>query len=70
MGRWITAVTALVAVVVGGRYGLLAATTATAVYLLMRGSFVRCLGDITGDCIGAMIEVIEALALVSILFLS
>ena len=68
--RWITAVTALVGLAVGGRFGLLATTTATAVYLLMRGSFVRCLGGITGDCVGAMIEVIEALALVSILFLS
>jgi len=68
-GRWITAVTVLVALVVGGRYGLLAATTATVVYLLMRGFFVRRLGGITGDCVGAMIEVIEALALLSLLLL-
>jgi len=68
--RWLAAVTVLTAVVVYGRYGVLATTTAAVIYILMRRAFVRRLGGITGDCVGAMIEVIEALALVSLLFLS
>jgi len=67
--RWLTGVTVLAAAVAGGRHGVLATLAAAMIYLLMRRAFVRRLGGITGDCVGAMIEVIEALALVSLLFL-
>jgi adenosylcobinamide-GDP ribazoletransferase len=56
----------LAVLIAGGRAGLVAAATAAVVYLLMRGAFIRRLGGITGDCIGAMIEVIEALALAAL----
>jgi len=65
-GRCVTACTALAVVAAWGLTGLLASTAAAVVYLLMRGAFIRRLGGITGDCIGAMIEVIEALTLVVI----
>ena len=63
-GRWVAALSALAATLVGGRYGLVAAAAAGVVYLLMRWAFIRRLGGMTGDCAGAMIELIELLSLV------
>jgi adenosylcobinamide-GDP ribazoletransferase len=53
-------------IVVCGRDGLVATAAAAAVYLVMWRAFIRRLGGITGDCVGAMIEVIEALSLVTL----
>jgi adenosylcobinamide-GDP ribazoletransferase len=65
-GRWVAALTALAVIVVCGRYGLVATAAAAVVYVLMRRAFIRRLGGVTGDCAGAMIEVIEALSLVTL----
>jgi adenosylcobinamide-GDP ribazoletransferase len=65
-GLWTAAFSVLAVIGAGGRAGLAATATAAVVYLLMRRAFVRRLGGITGDCIGAMIEVIEALALAAV----
>jgi cobalamin synthase len=65
-GRWVAALTALAVILGCGRDGLVAITTAVAVYLLMRRAFVRRLGGITGDCAGAIIEVIEVFSLVAV----
>jgi len=65
-GRWVAALAVLAVVVVCGRYGLVATAGAAAVYFLMRRAFIRRLGGVTGDCVGAMIEVIEALSLVTL----
>ena len=65
-GQAVTATTALAAVVAGGWSGVLAITVTAIAYLLMRGAFTRRLGGMTGDCAGAMIEVIEALTLVAL----
>jgi adenosylcobinamide-GDP ribazoletransferase len=46
--------------------GLAATGAAGAVYVVMRRAWMRRLGGMTGDCIGAMIEVIETLTLVTI----
>jgi adenosylcobinamide-GDP ribazoletransferase len=65
-GLWTAAGVILVVVIACSRAGMIAAATATVIYLLMRGAFLRRLGGITGDCIGAMIEVIEALTLAAV----
>jgi adenosylcobinamide-GDP ribazoletransferase len=65
-GQAVGATTALAALVVGGGSGLLAVAVTVVAYLLMRGVFVRRLGGATGDCAGAMIEVIEALTLIAL----
>ena len=65
-GRWVAALAVLAVVVVCGRYGLVATAGAAAVYFLMQRAFIRRLGGVTGDCVGAMIEVIEALSLVTL----
>jgi adenosylcobinamide-GDP ribazoletransferase len=65
-GLWTAACIVLAVLLTCGRAGLIATATAAVVYLLMRAAFVRRLGGITGDCIGAMIEVIEALALAAL----
>jgi adenosylcobinamide-GDP ribazoletransferase len=65
-GLWVAACTALTAVALAGRAGLLATAAATVAYLLLRQAFIQRLGGVTGDCIGAMIEVIETLALVTL----
>ena len=66
-GAWCVAgLTCLLAVLtLGAREALLAIAAAAAVYLAMRRAFVRRLGGITGDCAGAMIEVIEAMSLIA-----
>lgn len=65
-GRWVAALTALAVMVGCGRQGLVATSTGAVVYLFMRRAFIRRLGGITGDCAGAMIEVIEGLSLVAL----
>jgi adenosylcobinamide-GDP ribazoletransferase len=45
---------------------VVAAAGAAVVYVVMRRAFVRRLGGVTGDCAGAMIEVIEALSFVTL----
>ena len=65
-GRWAAALTGLGVIVVCGRYGLIAIASTAAVYLVMRRAFIRRLGSLTGDCVGAMIEVSEALSLVTL----
>ena len=65
-GRLAATLTALGAIVVCGRYGLIASAAAAVVYLIMRRAFVRRLGGVTGDCVGAMIEVSETLSLVTL----
>lgn len=61
---WIAAVAAALALT--GRPGVLAMAGATPAYLLMRAAFLQRLGGVTGDCVGAMIEVIETSALVGL----
>jgi len=56
----------LAGVFAGGRRGLVAVALAAMVSLLMRRAFVKRLGGVTGDCIGAMLEVVETSALVAI----
>jgi adenosylcobinamide-GDP ribazoletransferase len=46
-------------VLTGGRRGLVGTVVAAAVFLLMRRAFLKRLGGVTGDCIGAMVEIIE-----------
>jgi len=65
-GRWVASLTAMAVIVGCGRNGLVAIAGAAVVYLLMRIAFIRRLGGITGDCAGAMIEVIEVLSLVAL----
>jgi adenosylcobinamide-GDP ribazoletransferase len=65
-GRWVATLTAAAVTVVCGRYGLLATAAAGSVYLIMRRAFIGRLGGVTGDCVGAVIEVIEALSLVTL----
>jgi adenosylcobinamide-GDP ribazoletransferase len=65
-GRWAAALTGLAAIVVCGRNGLMATAVAAVIYLVVRRAFVRRLGGMTGDCAGAMIEIIEALSLVTL----
>jgi adenosylcobinamide-GDP ribazoletransferase len=65
-GRWVAVLTGLAVIVACGRYGLVATATAAVVYLVMRRAFIRRLGGMTGDCAGAMIEVCEALSLVTL----
>jgi len=67
--RRVTALTGLAAMVPAGPYGLLAGAAAAVVYLLMRRAFVRRLGGMTGDCAGALIEVIEAASLITLTYL-
>jgi adenosylcobinamide-GDP ribazoletransferase len=65
-GWWIAGLTAVAVIVACGRYGLVATAGAAVVYLVMRRAFIRRLGGITGDCAGAMIEVTEALLLITL----
>jgi adenosylcobinamide-GDP ribazoletransferase len=65
-GRRVTALTGLAAMVLVGPYGLLAGAAAAVVYLLMRRAFLRRLGGMTGDCAGALIEVIETVSLITL----
>jgi adenosylcobinamide-GDP ribazoletransferase len=65
-GRLAATLTTLAVVAGGGRYGLGATTATAVVYLVMRRAFIRRLGGVTGDCAGAMIEVSEALSLVTL----
>jgi adenosylcobinamide-GDP ribazoletransferase len=64
-GRSVATLTALTAMGLG-RYGLVATAVSALVYFLMRRAFIARLGGMTGDCAGAMIEVIEALGMVSV----
>lgn len=65
-GRSVAALTVLVVILVCGRYGLVATAAAAMSFLLVRRALVRRLGGVTGDCIGAMIEVIEMLSLAAL----
>src|SRR6266404_4989340 len=65
-GQLAATLTALAVMVVCGRYGVGATAATAVVYLLMRRAFIRRLGGVTGDCAGAMIEVSEALSLVTL----
>jgi adenosylcobinamide-GDP ribazoletransferase len=65
-GQWIITLTAVLILVIGRRHGLVAIAVAAAAYLLLRRTFIRRLGGVTGDCAGAMIEIIEVLSLVAI----
>jgi len=65
-GRLVIAVTAITVSVVCGRYGLLAAAIVGVVCFAMRRAFLRRLGGVTGDCVGATIEVTEAASLIAI----
>jgi adenosylcobinamide-GDP ribazoletransferase len=67
--RGLSYVVALVAIttsLIGGRRGVLSLVAAASVYVVMRQGFVRRLGGVTGDCAGAMIELIETVTLVTI----
>ena len=64
---WVIAVvTSLAAIAFGRWYGLLATAVTAVTYLIMRRAFIRRLGGATGDCAGAMVEVIETLTLVAL----
>ena len=66
-GAWvIAAATGLAAIAFGRWYGLLATATTVVTYLIMRRAFIRRLGGMTGDCAGAMIEVIETFTVVAL----
>jgi adenosylcobinamide-GDP ribazoletransferase len=65
-GRWVAALTALAVILGCGRDGLVAITATAVVYLSIRRAFIRRLGGMTGDCAGAMIELIEVLSLVAL----
>jgi NADPH:quinone reductase-like Zn-dependent oxidoreductase len=63
-GRTVAAIAGVVAIIVGKWHGFLATAVAALVYLVMRRVFLRRLGGFTGDCAGALIEIVEALSLV------
>lgn len=65
-GRWVAALTALLVVLVCGRRGLAVTVAAAATYIVLRRAWMRRLGGMTGDCAGAMIEIIETVALVTL----
>jgi adenosylcobinamide-GDP ribazoletransferase len=66
-GAWVTAtVISLAAITFGGWCGLLATAVTAATYLIMRRAFIRRLGGLTGDCAGAMVEVIETFTVVAL----
>jgi adenosylcobinamide-GDP ribazoletransferase len=54
------------AITFGAWYGLLATAVTAVTYLIMRRAFIRRLGGMTGDCAGAMVEVIETLTAVAL----
>lgn len=66
-GRLVAALTALAVIVISGSSGLAAIVAATVVYLALRRAFIRRLGGVTGDCVGALIEIIEVASLVTLL---
>ncbi len=65
--RWPSALTmlgaAVLAIALGGRPAGLALVAAVAVFVLWRRACVRRLGGITGDTCGALVELVEAVAL-------
>lgn len=65
-GRWVAGATMLVTVLAGEGPGIAAVAVAAAVFLLMRRAFVKRLGGVTGDCIGATVEIVEMSVLVAI----
>lgn len=66
-GGWaIVVVTALVAIVFGRWSGLLATAVSAGAYLIMRRAYIHRLGGMTGDCAGALVEVIETLSLIAL----
>jgi adenosylcobinamide-GDP ribazoletransferase len=66
-GAWvIAAVTSLAAIAFGRWYGLLSTAITVATYLIMRRVFILRLGGMTGDCAGAMVEVIETFIVVAL----
>lgn len=65
--RVIAAATGVAAITFGRWSGLFATAVAAVAYLIMRRAFIRRLGGITGDCIGAMVEAIETLTIVTLM---
>lgn len=66
-GAWVIApVTGLAAITFGRWYGLVATAVTAVTYLIMRRAFVHRLGGMTGDCAGALVEVIETLTVVAL----
>jgi adenosylcobinamide-GDP ribazoletransferase len=66
-GAWVIAtVTGLAAIAFGRWYGQLTTAITAVTYLIMRRAFIRSLGGMTGDCAGAMVEVIETLTVVAL----
>jgi len=66
-GAWVIAmVTSLAAITFGGWRSLLATAVTAVTYLIMRRAFIRRLGGMTGDCAGAMVEVIETFTVVAL----
>lgn len=63
-GRWVSALTGLLVALICGRHGLAATAAAAVAYTAMHRAFMRRLGGMTGDCAGAMIEIIETATLV------
>jgi adenosylcobinamide-GDP ribazoletransferase len=56
----------IAAILLDNRRGALSLAAAAVVFIGMRRAFVRRLDGVTGDCAGAMIEIIEAVSLVAI----
>lgn len=67
---WVAGLVGLLALLgCGPRKTLLASAAAAVPCLLMRQAFVRRLGGITGDCAGAMIEVVEVMSLIALIII-
>lgn len=66
-GHLVAAITTLAVIGISGYNGLAAIVIAAMVYFVLRRAYIRRLGGVTGDCVGALIEVIEALTLVTLL---
>jgi adenosylcobinamide-GDP ribazoletransferase len=66
-GAWVVAAaTGLAATGFGRWYGLLATAITVVTYLIMRRAFIHRLGGMTGDCAGAMVEIIETFTVVAL----
>lgn len=63
---WIVVSLALASAVAAGLAGLFAALCAVAAFALLRRIFVRRLGGFTGDCAGAIVELVELTVLVAL----